>query len=79
MSQPRPRLPDGAVLARYVLWSVVVGASLGVGGGLAEGIALYPVASWAAVALYLGCLAAIGSALLGLVAGSVALLARRRR
>jgi hypothetical protein len=76
---PSARRPDGVVLARCVVWTALVGTSLGALAGLAEGIAVYPVSSWAPVTLYVALLAAILSALLGLLAGCAAILARRCR
>ncbi len=71
--------PDGVVLARCVVWTTLVGTSLGALAGLAEGVAVYPVSSWAPVTLYIALLAAILSGLLGLLAGCAAILARRCR
>jgi hypothetical protein len=76
---PRVRLSHGELLARCVVWAVVIGASLGAVAGFVESIAVYPASSWAAVTLYLALLGALASALLGLLTGSALVLVRRAR
>jgi hypothetical protein len=61
------------------VWAVAIGTTLGAAGGAAEGVALYPFASWPAVTLYVAVLGALAAALLGLLTGSALLLLRLAR